>query len=82
MSDPARASVSATAALTIGPTTTPLLATWTSLSVPQATGATPIGIQGPSDANYAASALTVKITGLPTNGTVTSPSADWLTQVA
>ena len=70
VSDPAGASVSATAALTIGPTNAPLLATWTSLSVPQNTGATPIGIQAPSDANFAASALSVTITGLPTNGTV------------
>ena len=70
VSDPAGASVSATAALTIGPTNAPLLATWTSLSVPQNTGATPVGILAPSDANYASSALSVKITGLPTNGTV------------
>ena len=70
VSDPGGASVSATAALTIEPTTTPLLATWTSLSVPQNTGATPVGILAPSDANYASSALNVKITGLPTNGTV------------
>ena len=70
VSDPGGASVSATAALTIEPTTTPLLTTWTSLSVPQNTGATPVGILAPSDANYASSALSAKITGLPTNGTV------------
>ena len=70
VSDPAGASASATAALTIGPTNAPLLATWASLSIPQNTGATPIGIQAPSDANFVASALNVTITGLPTNGTV------------
>jgi hypothetical protein len=70
VSDPAGVSVSATVALTIGSTNTPLLTTWASLSVPQNSGATPIGIQAPSDANYQGSQLTVKITGLPTNGTV------------
>ena len=70
VSDPAGAAANATATLTIGPATVPLLTSWTGLSVPQNTPATPIGIQAPSDSSYAASALSVRITGLPTNGTV------------
>jgi hypothetical protein len=70
VSDPAGAAANATATLTIGPATVPLLTSWTGLSVPQDTPATPIGIQAPTDSSYAASALSVLITGLPTNGTV------------
>ena len=48
----------------------PLVTTPTSLTVAENSGATPIGIVPPSDANYAASALSVTVTGLPTDGTV------------
>src|SRR6202140_2779194 len=70
VSDPAGAAANATATLTIGPATVPLLTSWTGLSVPQNSPATPIAIQAPTDSSYAASALSVRITGLPTNGTV------------
>ena len=33
-------------------------------------GATPIGIKAPSDANFASSQLSVTVTALPTDGTV------------
>jgi Domain of unknown function (DUF4082)/Cadherin-like domain/Bacterial Ig domain len=70
VSDPAGAAANATATLTIGPATVPLLTSWTGLSVPPNSPATPIAIQAPTDSSYAASALSVHITGLPTNGTV------------
>jgi hypothetical protein len=43
---------------------------WTVLDVPENAAATAIGIQAPTNASYAASQLTVKVMGLPTNGTV------------
>jgi hypothetical protein len=70
VSDPAGETANASAALTIGPNTTPLLTHWTSLSVPENSGAMAINIAAPVDVNFASSALTVTITGLPTNGTV------------
>jgi len=70
VSDPAGNTASATATLAIGPSTTPVVTGWSSLTVPQRDGATSISIQAPSDANFASSQLTVKVTGLPTNGTV------------
>ena len=42
----------------------------TSLTVPENAGATAIGIAAPTDPNYAASQLSVQVTGLPSDGTV------------
>jgi hypothetical protein len=42
----------------------------TSLTVAENSAPTPIGIAAPTDPNYSASQLSVKITGLPTDGTV------------
>ena len=70
VSDPAGSSAVGSAVLTIGAATTPVLTSWKSLTVPQNAGATPIGISAPTDANYSSSSLSVKITALPTNGTV------------
>ena len=70
VSDPAGNSASGTATLAIGSSTTPLLTTPTFLTEPQNGTTSPIGIAAPVDINYAASALTVKLTALPSNGTV------------
>ena len=70
VSDPAGSSATGSAVLTIGAATTPVLTSWNSLTVPQNAGATPIGISAPTDANFSSSSLSVKITALPTNGTV------------
>src|ERR1035437_3893163 len=70
VSDPAGSSAVGSAVLTIGAATTPVLTSWKSLSVPQNAGSTPIGIAAPTDANFSSSSLTVKITALPTNGSV------------
>ena len=70
VSDPAGNAVSATATLTISATNTPVKTTWTSLTVPVNSPATAIGIPAPTDTNYASSQLTVKVTAVPTDGTV------------
>ena len=70
VSDPAGNTAAATATLVIGPSNTPLVTAWSALNVPQNSAATPIGIQAPTDANFATSQLTVKVTALPTDGTV------------
>jgi hypothetical protein len=70
VSDPTGASASGSATLNIGPNNTPLVTTPTSLTVDENSGATAIGIQAPSDASFASSALGVTVTGLPTDGTV------------
>ena len=70
VSDPAGNTASGTATLAIGSSTTPLLTTPTFLTEPQNGMTSPIGIAAPVDINYAGSALTVKVTALPSNGTV------------
>ena len=70
VSDPAGNIASATATLTIGGNTTPVVTTWASLSVPENSPATSVGISAPVDANYASSQLTVKVTALPADGAV------------
>src|SRR5258707_1124111 len=50
--------------------TNTLTTTPDSLTVNENSGATAIGILAPSDSNYSSSQLTVKMTGLPTDGTV------------
>jgi hypothetical protein len=70
VTDPTGNTASATATLAIGASNTPLVATWTSLDVPQNGGATPIGISAPTDVSFSSSQLTVKVTSLPTSGTV------------
>jgi hypothetical protein len=70
VSDPTGATTSSSATLSIGANNTPLVTTPASLTVVENSGVTPIGIVAPSDANYAASQLSVKVTALPTDGTV------------
>ncbi len=47
------------------------VATGTALAVTENPAATPIGIAAPTDPNYSAAQLTITVTGLPTDGTVT-----------
>jgi hypothetical protein len=70
VSDPGGATANGTATLVIGAATSPVVATSSLLNVPQNTGPTPIGIPTPVDSSYAATSLSVTVTGLPTNGTV------------
>src|SRR6516225_9467012 len=65
-SDPTGATASRSATLNIGPNNTPLVTTPTSLTVAENSGTRTIGIVAPSDAGFAASALSVTVTGLPT----------------
>src|SRR5205807_2564821 len=62
-----------TATLSIAPDSLPPATTAASLIVAENSGATGIGIMAPSDANYAASALKIQVTGLPNDGTVLLP---------
>ncbi len=68
VSDPTGSTASGSATLSIGPQNAPLVTTPTSLTVVENSGATPIGIVAPSDANYTASQLSVMVTALPTDG--------------
>ena len=70
VSDPTGATTSGSPTLKVGASNAPLVTTATSLTVAENTGATPIGIVAPNDASYAASALSVTVTALPTNGSV------------
>jgi hypothetical protein len=70
VSDPSGNTASATATLAIGPSTTPLLTTWTSLSEPENGPASPMLVAAPVDINFPLSALTIQVTALPTNGRV------------
>ncbi len=70
VSDPSGASTNGTATLSVGPQNAALTTTPVSLTVPANSPATPVGIQAPSDANFAASQLSVQVTALPTDGTV------------
>jgi large repetitive protein len=70
--DPAGLSASGSASLAIGPDTTPPTTTSASLTVAENAGPTAIGIAAPTDINYSASQLTVRVNfnGLPSDGTV------------
>jgi len=70
VTDPSGCRGSGSATLAIGPDTTPPVTTAASLTVAENAAATAIGIIAPSDINYAASALTITVTGLPSDGTV------------
>jgi Domain of unknown function (DUF4082)/Bacterial Ig domain/Cadherin-like domain len=70
VTDPTGNTATAAATLAIGASNTPLIASWTSLKVLQKTTATPINILAPTDAGFPSSQLSVKVTALPTNGTV------------
>ncbi len=63
VTDPSGTRASGSAALAIGPDTTPPVTTAASLTVAENAAATAIGIVAPSDANYAATQLTVTVTG-------------------
>src|SRR5208283_3090119 len=63
------------------PCASPVLTTSpASLTVAENSGSTPIGIVAPTDPNYAASQLSVSVTGLPTDGSVLL--SDGVTQVS
>jgi hypothetical protein len=70
VTDPSGLSASGTATLAIGADTLPPVTTDPTLTVAPNSGPTPIGIPAPTDPNYAASQLSVTVTGLPTDGTV------------
>jgi len=72
VADAAGNSVTGGASLAIGADNTPPVTIAASLSVAENAAATAIGIAAPSDPDNAASTLTVKITGLPSDGTVAS----------
>jgi hypothetical protein len=71
VSDPAGSTAPATATLTIGASNRPLVTNPALLDVPQHSAATLINIQAPTDASFSSSQLTITITALPTDGTVT-----------
>lgn len=70
VSDRAANTASAAETLSVGPSTTPVVTTRASLSVPKNSPATLIGISASVDANYGSSQLSVKVTALPADGTV------------
>ena len=63
-------STDGTALSSDGPNSMPPVTTAASLSVAANSAPTAIGIAAPTDPNYSASQLVVKVTGLPTDGTV------------
>ena len=79
VSDPAGKSSAGTALLVVGLNTPPVAAP-TQLTVAANSGATPIGIAAPTDANFPSSALNVSVTALPSDGKVVL--ADGTTQVS
>ena len=70
VTDPSGSSSAGSAPVGIGASGTSLVTTPAALTVDENGGGTPIGIQAPSDANYATSQLNVTVTALPTNGSV------------
>lgn len=70
VTDPSGLSTAGTATLAIGPDTIPPSTTLASLTVAGNSGATAIGIAAPIDPFYAASQLTITVTGLPSDGAV------------
>jgi hypothetical protein len=70
VTDPSGLSATGAAMLAIGPDTTAPVTTAATLTVAENAVATAIGIKAPNDPNYTASQLSVTVTGLPTDGTV------------
>ena len=70
VTDPTGSTTAGNATLIVGPNNTPLVTTPQSLTVVANSAATPIGIVAPNDTNFAASALSVTVTQLPTDGAV------------
>lgn len=70
VSDPAGTSVTGTATLAIAPDSLPPTTTPVSLTVSENSAPTTIGVAAPTDPNYAASQLSITVTGLPSDGTV------------
>jgi hypothetical protein len=70
VSDPSGTTASGSATLSIAPDSLPPVTTSSSLTVAENAAATAIGIAAPTDPNYSASQLTIKVIGLPTDGTV------------
>jgi Ni,Fe-hydrogenase III small subunit len=79
VTDPSGLNTTGSAALAIGPDTVAPKTTSTTLTVGENSAATSIGIVAPTDPNYSASQLMVKVTGLPTDGTVTLSSGTAVT---
>src|SRR4029077_7088161 len=71
VTDPSGLSTAGSATLAIGPDTVAPTVSAASLTVAENAAATAIGIAAPTDPNYSASQLTVKVTNLPTDGMVT-----------
>jgi len=70
VSTPSGLSTTGSATLAIGPDTVPPITSPASLTVAENSGPRPIGIMAPSDPNYLASKLSVRVTVLPSDGTV------------
>src|SRR5260221_7935438 len=70
VTDPSGLSTSGTATLAIGADTMPPMTTSASLTVTENAAPTAIGIAAPTDPNYSALQLSIKVTGLPADGTV------------
>src|SRR5260370_1017757 len=70
VTDPSGARASGLATLAIGADTMPPVTTSASLTVAENAAPTAIGIAAPTDPNYSASQLSVKVIGLPADGTV------------
>src|SRR5437588_4848890 len=70
VTDPSGKTAPGAANLSIAPDSLPPSTTSASLTVAENTGPATIGIVSPADPNYSASQLSVRITGLPSDGTV------------
>jgi hypothetical protein len=73
VSDPAGNTASGSASLSIGKAVGNPVVVAASLQVAEGAGVAAIGITAPTDPNYAASALSVTLGSLPTDGTLTLP---------
>src|SRR5260370_445969 len=79
VTDPSGARASGLATLAIGADTMPPVTTSASLTVAENAAPTAIGVAAPTDPNYSASQLSIKVIGLPADGTVLL--SDGVTQV-
>ena len=70
VADPAGTTATGRATLTIGPAAGDPVVSARTLTVPPGAAATPVGLMPASDPNFAASALTLTVLSLPSNGIV------------
>src|SRR5262249_22565935 len=80
VTDPSGNKAVGAAKLSIAPDSMPPLTTPVSVTVAENAGPTPINIVAPTDPNYSTSQLTVKVTGLPSDGLILLP--DGVTKIA